>query len=86
MGGKRRSVSAGNKRMVNNSIMLQNQAKQLIQKLQKGQIVTIVKGEEMHETAIEQINHSCIYVKLKGWMECINTADICTGRYKVWEV
>lgn len=86
-GRTRRAISAGNKQKMSNSIIMQNQAKQLIRKLQKGQIVTILTGEEeIHETMIEQVNNSCIYVKLKGWMECINTADIITKRYEVWEV
>ena len=65
---------------------MQNEVKRLISKLQKGQCATVEVGKELYRTTIDQINDSCLYLELRGRMECINVTDIITGRYKVLKV
>ena len=82
----RRYNRAGTARKAGRNIEVTNKANELLKRLRVGQRVTIVQKENLTETVIEQKNSSCIFVQIKGQMVCINTADIITKRYEVWEV
>ena len=82
----RRYNKSGTARTAGKNIEVTNKANELLKRLRVGQRVTIVQRENLTETVIEQKNSSCIFVQIKGQMICINTADIITKRYEVWEV
>ena len=82
----RRYNKSGTARKSSKNIEVTNEANELLKRLRVGQRVTVVQKENLTETVIEQKNSSCIFVQIKGQMVCINTADIITKQYEVWEV
>jgi len=82
----RRYNKSGTARKSTKNIEVTNKANELLKCLSVGQRVTVVREQNYTETVIEQKNSSCIFVQIKGQMVCINTADIITKQYEVWEV